>query len=144
MTATTSAITIKRQDSDKTGVPVAASSSVLEGTIVCVGNSAGGLMSFATTVTSPTFMGVAAESKDNSSGALGALDCAVWHSGVFEFKFSGTFATTSVGEKAYAADNQTLRMSGTNALTGCIYVGEVTDYISATRGKVRIDRAVGV
>ena len=87
------------------------------------------------------FAGVAAETVDNSGGTQGDLNIRVWMSGVFTFKIAaaqqddvGKLAFTQLGS---ADAGQTVKEAtdGTNPLA----VGRITEYISATRVRVRID-----
>lgn len=83
-----------------------------------------------------SFQGVASESK--LSGAVaGADEILVHKEGEFEFAGAG-FAQTDVGAAVYASDDSTVtKTSANNQL-----VGYITEFISATRVRVRINRAV--
>ena len=82
------------------------------------------------------FAGVASESK--LSGAVaGADEVNVHKEGEFEFAASG-MAQTDVGVAVYASDDNTVTKTSTNNQL----VGYITEFISATRVRVRIDRAV--
>lgn len=125
---------INRQDGDKIGIPVAASTRIYQGTLVFTTPGAG----YADDDTASgvnAFAGVAIEEKDNSSGSAGDLDIDVWKCGTFELVGSG-FSQDDVGAQVYANDNYTIVTTRTAA---SVYVGVVEEFVSATKLMVRID-----
>lgn len=86
------------------------------------------------------FAGVAMENVDNNPGAAGALNCRVWKQGVFTFVYGGTATQADVGKAVYAVDDQTVDLVGVT--TNDILVGYITEVLTATSVRVRINRAV--
>lgn len=84
------------------------------------------------------FIGVAAERKDNASGAAGAVNCPVYMSGVFNFVTAGATEAWK-GLTAYIVDDQTVGLGGTSTTKFEIACGVIVDVISATEVAVRID-----
>jgi hypothetical protein len=77
---------------------------------------------------------------DNSSGADGAVAGEVYIDGSFVLTGTG-FAQTDVGTQVFAIDNYTV----TTTSTSNSYVGIITEFISSTKVRVKIDvTAAGV
>ena len=114
--------------------PVAASTTIYKGALVCI-NASGYAVPAADTA-SFKFVGWAVAQADNSSGSAADIDVVVQTEGVIELAGSG-FALTSVGSKVYVSDDQTVALSG---VTNDVEVGKVVEYISATLAKVKINQ----
>lgn len=95
-------------------LPVAASTHIYQGTIVCL--DLDGNLVAATADATLYVVGVAQEESDNSSGSAGALRCSV-ERGAFYFA-NGTstaaIVAADVGRVVYAADDQTLSRLNTS------------------------------
>jgi hypothetical protein len=114
--------------------PVKAATIIPHGRAVFI-DAATGLATNTSNSGANQFVGIAHERIDNSAGANGDLDCEYWIRDRFELVGSG-FAQTSVGKKAYLADNgDGLTLTSTDAAL----VGTITEYISATLVEVDID-----
>ena len=83
------------------------------------------------------FVGVAYESALNSAGSANAFQFRVNKSGSYLFNTT-VAAQTWVGSAVYASDDNTVTQTSTNNQL----VGYVTEYVSSTVVRVRIDRAV--
>lgn len=86
-------------------MPVAASTTIYQGALVCV-NSSGYLVPAANNTTYEC-MGVAAESADNSSGSNGDLTVTVDFNHVERFTGSG-ITQADVGKSCYVIDDETV------------------------------------
>ncbi len=87
---------------------------------------------------SDSFVGVAYETVDNSTGAAGAAICRVEKSGSFVFGASSAATQADIGQAYYAADDQTV----TIANTGNQLIGYAVEIIDSSDVRIRIDRAV--
>jgi len=123
---------ITRSDGCKIGVPVAASTTIYQGTLTFIDSS--GYLADDTASGANDFAGVAVEKKDNSSGSNGDLTCDVWADGVFELVGSG-FTQADVGKDCYAADNYTINL--TDAASS-VKIGKVVGYVSSTNLQVKL------
>jgi len=124
--AVTTAQVIRKQCDDRVSVPVAASVSIPEGSLVFV-TTAG----YATNVIAAganVFVGIAIANADNSAGSAGDISVEAHSEGIFELEGS-SFAQTTVGESVYATDNYTLTTTSTNNSL----VGTCVGYVSATK-----------
>jgi len=115
--------------------PVAASTKIFAGGLVCV-NASGFALPAADTV-SLIFVGVALEYADNSAGANGDSVVRVRRTGVFEFDAT-SITQAMVGAAMYAVDDHTFDDAG--GTTNDIKVGVLTNYVSATKGWIDISR----
>lgn len=131
--ATTSERLIVRSDSNKGNAPVAAGDKIPGGTL-CFSNAAG----YATHVIdggANKLLGVAHETGDNTGGANGDLNVDFWRESQFQFPVSGGVTQADIGKKVYAVDNDTLSLTATNQ----VYVGTITEIVSATDVMVSLD-----
>lgn len=134
MTATTEGRnTGTRLDSALVVYPVAASTSIYNGTLVCI-NSSGYLVNASDTA-GLKFVGVAQEDVDNSAGANGAKSANVRRKGIFSFVSSGLAVTDQMAD-LWVADNQTVQKTPAN-----VYCGKLSAYTSASVADVMIDGA---
>ena len=128
--ATTQNQLINRSDRDRGWLPVAAGAVIPSGTLYFV-TAAG----FATsTATGNKFAGICVRGVDNSPDADGETNVEGWREGQFVLEGAG-FSQSDVGRKVYAVDN--IAVSTTSVDN--IYLGKITQFVSATQVKVDID-----
>lgn len=77
------------------------------------------------------FAGVAREDVDNTTGADDALDATFYREGTFKFASTGLTAA-DVGKRVYVIDNQTVGIRDHASVDQGIYVGVITEVVSAT------------
>ena len=133
MTALAADRNTARYDGKLTGYPVAASTKIYKGSLVCL-NASGYAVAAANTA-AYKFVGVAISQADNSSGSNGDINVEVRTEGVFDFVSSG-LAVTDVGETVYVSDDQTV----TKTVGNNIVVGVLDAYVSATVARVKIGK----
>ena len=124
---------ISRQDSDRGGHPVAASTTIYQGTLAFI--NASGYLDDDTANGANKFAGIAVEYCDNSGGSNGDLKVDLWREGKFVLTGTG-FAQTDVLKPAYATDNYTVSPIPTD---NAVYIGIISEYISATKVVVELD-----
>lgn len=122
----------KRQDGDRVSYPVAASTTLYEGTLAFL--SATGYLDDDTATGVNRFAGITLAYVDNSSGAAAALNGEVYTEGVFELVGTG-FTQASVGLDVFASDNYTVT---TAPSASGVYIGECVGYVSSTKILVNI------
>jgi len=115
--------------------PVAASTKIYAGSLVCV--NADGFAVPAADTSGYVFVGVALEQVDNSAGANGAKNLRVRRQGVFEFD-AASITQAMVGDPMYAVDDHTFDDAA--GPTNDIKVGLLVKYASATKGWIDIAR----
>jgi hypothetical protein len=123
---------IARRGPETSWIPAAASINFYEGTLVYE-NTAG----YATDIINGGanfFVGVAKAQQDNSSGSAGDLNVETWAEGEFIMNYSGTAAQTVVGVKAYGVNNNEVNITSSSQS----FVGVITEFISASKVRVRI------
>lgn len=81
------------------------------------------------------FVGVAHDTVDNTTGA-GNLTILVYKEGTHNFLLAST-AQVSIGQPAYAADDQTLTLTA----TANVLVGYIQSIVDAATVSIKIDRA---
>ena len=123
----------KRQEGNRQSFPVAASTTIYEGTLAFI--TATGYLDDDTATGQNRFAGVALAIADNSAGSAGAIQGEVYTEGVFELVGSG-FSQASVGLSVYATDNYVIT---TSPSASAVYVGECVGYVSSTKLLVCID-----
>ena len=128
---------ILRQVGERISVPVAASTTIYEGTMFFI--NAAGYAVGDTGTGANRFGGIAIAKADNSSGAAGDVRVEGWRTGVFELVGS-SFSQADVGKVAYASDNWTIT---TTYSASAVRLGLVQEYVSATNLRVAIDGSVG-
>lgn len=131
------ALTRDRATSYREGIevefPVAASTKIYAGSMVCV--NADGYAAPAADTSGYRFVGVAMEQADNSSGANGALVVRLRRVGVFEFD-AASLTQAKVGDAMYTVDDQTF--ADTAGVTNHVRAGVLAKYVSATKGWIDI------
>lgn len=123
---------VKRADGSRRTYPVAASTTIYEGTLVFI--TAAGYADDDTATGVNGFAGVAVAKADNSAGSAGDISVEVYTSGDFELTGTG-FAQTDVGMPIYADDNYACVLSlGATS----VRVGKIVKYVSSTKHIVAI------
>lgn len=134
-----SALTKDRATSYREGIeiefPVAATTKIYAGSLVCV-NSSGYAVPAADT-SGFKFIGVALSQVDNGTGADGAKSVRVRRSGVFEFD-AASITQAMVGDPMYAVDDHTFDDAA--GPTNDIKVGVLVKFTAATAGWIDIGR----
>ena len=123
----------KRQEGCRKSYPIAASTTIYEGTLNFI--TVTGYLDDDTATGANRFAGIALAYKDNSSGSAGDLQGEVYADGVFELVGTG-FSQASVGLPVYATDNYTVT---TAPSASAVYIGRCEGYVSSTRILVDID-----
>lgn len=129
---------MKRSDGNLVSLKMDAATTIAKGTFVLADATAG----YATHTPSASrpFFGVAAETVDNSSGLAGAKSIRVYTSGIFSF-IASSADQSWVGKEVWMDSGS----SGNNATVVVSdpgvgpKVGRVTEVVSATEVRVRID-----
>jgi hypothetical protein len=135
MAAATADRETQRQDG-KVKAHKMAASRVFKGTLVMV--NATGFVQAGTDAANTKFAGMAYETKDNTTGAPGDRSLRVEKTGEFLVNGAG-FTQADVGKEAYITDDNTVQ---TAANTNGVKVGAITEYVSATQVRIRIDNYV--
>lgn len=131
MAVTANQIT-KRADGDRRSYPVAASTTIYEGTLVYI--TAAGYADDDTATGVNGFAGIAVAKADNSAGSAGDVWVEVYTEGDFELTGS-SLAQTDVGMPAYGDDNYAV----VNALgSTSVRIGKFVKYVSSTKAVVAI------
>ncbi len=94
---------------DLLSVPVAASTRIFAGSLVCVG--ADGYAVPAADTAGLLFAGVATAQADNRTGDDGDLSVVVRRRGRFRFASGSALDQSSLGDKVYAVDDQTVALA---------------------------------
>lgn len=116
---------ITRGDSDVGGGPVAASTTLYQGTMAFI--NATGYFDDDVAAGVNAFGGIVRQYVDNSSGAAGDKNVEVFREG--QFKLAGTgFTQADVGKRVYATDNFTVTLTAGAAT----FIGYVASYVSST------------
>lgn len=123
----------KRQEGDRQSFPVAASTTIYEGTLNFL--TVTGYLDDDTASGQNRFAGIALAYVDNSSGSAGDKQGEVYAEGVFELVGTG-FTQASVGQPVFATDNYTIT---TAPSASGVYIGECVGYVSSTKVLVCID-----
>ena len=126
----------KRAEGTQKSYSVYQSTTIYKGGLVVL-NTSGYAIAGADTA-SVRFVGVATEKVDNSTGASGAKTVTVDKTGEFEFTMTSNSSQALVGTQVYITDDTTVNSTSTNT----IKCGFITEYISATKARVRIDADV--
>lgn len=126
--------TTPRADDCRNGLPVAASTNILEGTLVFADSN--GRAADDTGSGANPFAGVAVAQQDNSGGGAEALQVEVHTEGKFLLVGTG-FTQATVGKRIYATDNYTVTADGTTA--NAVPIGKCAAYVSSTKIWVEIE-----
>lgn len=123
---------IKQQAGDRANYPVAASTTLYEGTLAFITTS--GYADDDVGSGANAFAGIVVEKVDNSSGSAGDKTVEVINRGNFELVGSG-FAQTDVGMDIYASDNYTITKT---RAASAVRIGRAVQYVSSTKMIVEI------
>jgi hypothetical protein len=124
---------IERSDGVLESAPIAASTTLYQGTLAFI--TAAGYLDDDTATGTNGFFGIVIRQYDNSAGAAGAVVGECYREGVFMLTGSG-FSQANVGDRVYAEDNYTI---GTSVSTASVYIGKIVRYISSTKVAVEIE-----
>lgn len=113
-------------------LPVDGGSTIYSGSLVSVNSS--GYAVVAGDTASTVFMGVAADTVDNSAGSDGDKNIMVYVRGTFEMYFAGTATQATVGQAATVSDGQTVAVAATT--TNDIAAGKVVEFIDASTVRI--------
>lgn len=114
--------------------PVAASTTIYAGSMVCI-NTSGYAVAAANTA-GYALAGVARAQADNASGSAGDINVEVYRIGSFELASSG-LTIASEGQPCWVSDDQTVATT-----PGNVFVGIIREYVSATSAYVDVEPAV--
>lgn len=131
--AVTAAQVLRRQKGDRANLPVAASTTIYEGTLVF--STATGYADDDTGSGANRFAGIAETGADNSAGSAGDKTVELLSEGVFELVGSG-FSQADVGRNCYASDNYTVVVAQT---ASTVPIGRIVEYVSSTKVRVKLD-----
>lgn len=134
MSDTTQDLVIERRAGNARGVPMAASTRLYAGQLVAT-NTDGNAVN-CTDAASIVFAGVAVAEVDNTDGSAGDLDMTVYTAGELLLTATG-LAAGDEGKPVYVVDNQTVG-TGDSSVTQFVFVGFITEVVSATQAWVRI------
>ena len=126
-----------RQDGELVLYPVKGSTKLYKGSIVAI--DTGGYAVKGADTANYRFAGIAYETVDNT-GADGAKTIRCWRKGVFELNTPDTATQASVGKLVYISDDNNVALAATT--TNDVVVGEVTEFVSASKLRVDIGRRV--
>jgi len=124
---------IPRKEAGLQSYPVAETTTIYKGALVCV-NTSGYLVPAADTA-GYRFKGIAYEQVDNSSGSNGDLNCRV-HTGDVHQLACSSITQAMVGQMMYVVDDSAVDDTATNFIA----VGRLVQYDSATSGWVDISQ----
>jgi len=136
MAVTANQLIVCSEAGDRVKLPVAATTTLYQGTIAFVQRTSGSDEGYGTGEDNNganDFAGIVIEKADNSAGAAGAVAAEVYQKGAFVLAGTG-FTQSLVGDMAYATDNYTVTASSSNAER----IGTFVEYISTTKMRVRI------
>ena len=122
---------ITKAEEGRVGMPVAASTTLYQGTLAFINSS--GYADDDIAAGANAFAGVVVEQADNSSGSNGDINVELWTRGVFTLTGSG-FTQATVGVLIYASDNYTV----TATATSNTLIGRCVEFISSTKIKVEL------
>src|SRR3990167_8501731 len=123
---------ITRTDGCKVGVPVAASTTIYQGTLTFINST--GYLDDDTASGVNAFAGVAIENKDNSAGSAGDLTGEIWVDGAFDLVGSG-FTQADVGKDVFAADNYVINLTDA---ANSVKLGRCVEFVSTTVLRVKL------
>jgi len=123
-----------REDGDFVEYPVAASTQIYLGSLVCM-NASGYLVPAADTA-GLLFAGVAEQNVDNSAGANGAENCKVNQRGKFQFATGSTLLITGMGTSLYIEDDQTVSLAAD--VTNNVFCGKQQKFSDAATAHLEI------
>jgi len=135
MTALSANLDTERKDGEIIRYPVLASTTIYKGALVVDLDT--GYASAGDDASGATFLGVAVEKKDNSSGSDADKAVRVNKKGTYVFS-KASAVQTDIGVAMYISDDQTVATSSSYS----ILAGYCVDVPDSTHVRVRIDAAV--
>lgn len=129
---------VKRQDGEIISYDVAESTKIYQGALVC--DSGSGYAVPGADASGYTFLGVAYETIDNSSGSSGDKEIRILKTGTYEYAklaAAGAAAQTDIGVRVYIEDDQTIAFTAQSA--NSIACGYVVGKVDASNLRIRID-----
>lgn len=123
---------------DLLALPVAASTRIFAGSLVCV--DADGYAVPAADTSGLLMAGVATAGADNSGGSAGDRSVVVRRRGRYKFGSGGTLTQAALGARVYAADDQTVDVA--DGVSNDVAVGVIDRVEGAGECWVSIDAAV--
>jgi hypothetical protein len=135
MAALTTAYEAKRTVGQQKAYKMAANTTIYKGALVMV-NATGYAVPGADTA-GGLFVGVAYETRSNGATA-GATVILVEKAGEYLYNFGGTATQATVGQVVKISDDNTVHTTTANSVA----CGYVTEFVSASSVRVRIDRSV--
>ncbi len=123
---------------DLLSIPVAASTRIFAGSLVCIG--ADGYAVPAADTAGLLFAGVATARADNLNGADGDVRVVVRRRGRYRFDYQGALSQAALGGRVYAADDQTV--DSANGVTNDVLVGVIDRVQGSDECWLSIDAAV--
>lgn len=133
MSALTADKDVDRKEGGLQSFPVAASTTIYKGALVCLDTS--GYLVAAADTHGYKFAGVAYEKKVESTAVDGAVSCRVYTDGVFLFTAT-SITQAMVGQLLYATDSATVDETASNYVA----VGQLVQYVGTTSGWVDIGK----
>lgn len=129
MSAATQDVRTKSRNAELVGYPVAASTELFAGTLLCL-NASGYAVDGADTA-GLTFAGICQRAVDNSDGAAGDETVEVWTRGAWLLTGSG-FTAADVGELVYLIDNNTVGLAASASVDEHIVVGSIIEVVDSS------------
>lgn len=123
---------------DLLAIPVAGSTRIFSGSLVCV--NAGGYAVPAADTAGYVFAGVATSQVDNRNGSNGDLSVIVRRRGRYLLDYQGILTQAGLAARVYVADDQTV--DAANGVTNDVQVGVVARVESGSECWVDLDAAV--
>ncbi|MFW6189899.1 MAG: hypothetical protein ACOC7T_05650 [Planctomycetota bacterium] len=123
---------------DLLSLPVAASTRIFAGSLVCVDGDGNAVP--AADTSGLLIAGVATAQADNRNGSAGDRSVVVRRRGRYKFGYNGTLAQAAVGAQVYAVDDQTVDVA--DGVSNDVAVGVIDRVDSAGECWVSIDGAV--
>lgn len=138
MTAASDDVNLIQREGRAASYPVAAGMLIYAMALVALDSS--GNAEPATDADGKTFVGVARDQVDNSSGAAGDETVTV-DTGMDVLLTGSGFAATDVGKPVFVLDDQTVGKAGASGLDYAVRVGTITQFESSTEVWVRVEAA---
>lgn len=149
MTAKAAATDTNRKDGKLLAYPMLADEIIYKGsTVIGDATSRYAQTNDGTTITmanGDVFLGICAETADNSDGAAAAENVRVYRDGVHLLTFSDTLTIADLHKKVYINNTTDDAVVTVTAVTDApeLCIGEIVEFIDASHARVQIDKYVG-